>query len=115
MGGAKVSKSLIKFSVDGQSCVLSLLFDLRPNYGGGNEDNGDLLQKAPCRPCYTQCPNPAAGYHQLMWRLLDTYEQVWLRLFWGHCSFLLVHKVLFVPSQSQFPQSCVSSGSSMVG
>ena len=25
--------------------VSSLLFDLRPNYGGGNEDNGDLLQK----------------------------------------------------------------------
>ena len=31
---------------------------------------------------------------------------------WGHCSFLLgpgVHKVLFVPSKSLFPQSCVSS------
>ena len=26
-----------------------------------------------------------------------------------------VHKVLFVPSKSLFPQSCVSSGSSMVG
>ena len=26
-------------------CVPSLLFDLRPNYGGGNEENGDLLQK----------------------------------------------------------------------
>jgi len=24
------------------------LFDLRPNYGGGKEDNGDLLQKVPC-------------------------------------------------------------------
>ena len=34
----------------------------------------------------------------------------------GHCSFLLgpgVHKVLFVPSKSLFPQSCVSSGGSM--
>ena len=38
-------KSLIQFSVDGQGCVPSLLLDLRPNYGGGNEDNGDLLQK----------------------------------------------------------------------
>ena len=27
-----------------------------PNYGGGNEDNGDLLQKVPCMYCYTQCP-----------------------------------------------------------
>ena len=43
IGGA--SKSLIQFSVDGRGCVLSLLFDLRPNYGGGNEDNGDPLQK----------------------------------------------------------------------
>ena len=29
----------------GGGYVPSLLFDLRPNYGGGNEDNGDLLQK----------------------------------------------------------------------
>ena len=48
MGRAMLSKSFIQFSVDGQSCVLSLLLDLRPNYGGGNEDNGNLLQKVPC-------------------------------------------------------------------
>ena len=46
-GWAILSKSLIQFSVDGQDCVPSLLFDLRLNYGGGNEDNGDLLQKVP--------------------------------------------------------------------
>ena len=51
--GAMLSKSLIQFSVDGQSCPL---FDLRPIYGGGNEDNGHLLQKVPCTHCYTQCP-----------------------------------------------------------
>ena len=28
---------------DGQGSVPSLLFGLRPNYGGGNEENGDLL------------------------------------------------------------------------
>ena len=44
MGRAMLSKSLIQFSVDGWGCVPSLLFDLRPNYGGGNEDNGNLLQ-----------------------------------------------------------------------
>ena len=38
-----LSKSLIQFSIDGQGCVSSLLFDLRPNHGGGNEDNGNLL------------------------------------------------------------------------
>ena len=45
MGGAMLRKSLIQFSVDGWSCVPSLLFDLRPSYGGGKEDNGDPLQK----------------------------------------------------------------------
>ena len=55
MGGAMLSKSLIQFSVDGQGCIPSLLLDLRPNYSGGNEDNGDLLQKVPCRHCCTQC------------------------------------------------------------
>ena len=40
MGRAMLSKSLIQFSVDGWGYVPSLLFDLRPNCGGGNEDNG---------------------------------------------------------------------------
>ena len=51
-----LNKSLIQFSVDGQGCVPSLLFDLRPNYGGGNEDNVDLLQNVLCMQCLTQCP-----------------------------------------------------------
>ena len=55
-----LSKSLIQFSIDGWGCVPSLLFDLRPNYGGGNGDNGDLLQKVPCTHCYTQCPQPCS-------------------------------------------------------
>ena len=58
MGGAMLSKSLIQFSVE--DCVPSLSFDLRPNYGGGNEDNGDLLQKVPYMHCYTQCPQPCS-------------------------------------------------------
>lgn len=64
-------------------------------------------------------PNPAAGHCQpTPPQTLDTHGQVWVNLLWGHCSFLLgpgAHKVLFVPSKSLFPQSCVSSGSSMVG
>ena len=51
-----LSKFLVQFSVDGWSCVQSLLFDLRPNYGGGNEDNGNLLQKVPCMHFSTECP-----------------------------------------------------------
>ena len=45
MGWALFSKPLIHFSIEGWGCVPFLLLDLRPNYGGGNEDNVDLLQK----------------------------------------------------------------------
>ena len=60
MGGAMLSKSLIQFSVEGWGCVPSLLFDLRPNYGGGNEDNGALIQKAPCVHYPTQFSQPCS-------------------------------------------------------
>ena len=63
-------------------------------------------------------PAAATADPRLHWRLLDTHGQVWVSLLWGHCSFLLgpgMHKVLFVPSKSLFPQSCVSSGHSIVG
>ena len=59
-----LSKSLIQFSVEQWGCVPSLLFDLRSNYGGGNEDNCDLFQKGPCRHCCTQCPQPCSRHCQ---------------------------------------------------
>ena len=58
MHWAMFSKSLIQFSTDGQGYVPSLLLDLRENYGGGDEDNGNLLQKVPCKHCCTQCLQP---------------------------------------------------------
>ena len=61
-----LSKPLIQFSIDGRGCVPSLLFDLRPNYGGGNEDNGDFFQKCPCRQCCRQCPQPCSRTRQPM-------------------------------------------------
>ena len=87
---------------------------LRSNYGGDNEDNGDLFQKVLYMHCCTQCPQPCSRLllsHSSA-RILDTHRQVWVSFLWGLCSFLLgpgVHKVLFVPSKSLFPQSCVSS------
>ena len=62
MVGAMVRKSLIKYSIDGRGCVPSLLFNLTPNYGGGNEDNGDLLQKVHACTATHSAPNPAAGH-----------------------------------------------------
>ena len=64
MGRAMLSKSLIQFSVDGWGCVPSLLFDLRPNYGGGNEDDGDLLQKVHAVCATLSAPDPAAGHRR---------------------------------------------------
>ena len=58
--GAMLSKSLIQFSVDGWGCVPSLLFDLRPNYCRGNEDNGDLLQKDSCLYSCIHCSRPCS-------------------------------------------------------
>ena len=64
-------------------------------------------------------PDPAAGHHSPT-PLLETpgHSQPSLgQSLWDHCSFLLgsgVHKVLFVPSKSLFPRSCLSSGLSMV-
>ena len=55
-----LSVSLIQFSVEGRGCLPSLLFDLRPNYGGGSKDNGHLLQKISCRHCCTECPQPCS-------------------------------------------------------
>ena len=114
-----LSKSLIQFSVDEWGCVPSLLFDLRPDYGGGNEENGDLLQKVLCMHC---CSVPMtlqqATADPCLRQKLDTHRQIWVSLLWGHCSFLLgpgAHKVLFVPAKSLFSQSYVSSGNAMVG
>ena len=116
-----LSKSLTQFSFHGHGCVPFLLSDLKPSYDGGNEDNGDLLQKAPCAHCCTQCPNPAAG-HRRPTPLLETHGCSWARLCLSvSCGSLLLSlefwytQVLFVPSKSLFPQSCISSGSSMVG
>ena len=114
------NKHLIQFYVKGGGCVPSLLIYLRPNYGKCNEDNVDLLQMVPCRHCYTQCPGPCSR----PWLTHASTRDSWTHtgksgsVFWG--SLLLspgsqCAEILFVPSQSLFPQSSVSSLRSMVG
>ena len=116
---AKLSKSLVQYSVDEWDCVPSLLFDLRPNYGGSNEDNGNLLQKV-IMHCLTQFPWPCS-------RPPPTHTSASPGHSWASLGQSLVGSLLlspgswfaqgffFVPSNSLFPQSCVSSGSSMMG
>ena len=104
MGRAMLSKSLIQFSVDGQGCVPSLLFDLRPNYGGGNEDNGDLLQKVLLQALLHSVPptlQQATIDPCLCQRLLDIHRQVSCGVIVPF-SWVLVHKVLSCPLRVYF-------------
>ena len=113
-----LSKSLIKFSVDGWGCAPSLLFDQMPNYGGGNEDNGELLQKIPYMYCYTQCPQhcsrPSPTHasdrdSQTPTGNSGTVSCESLSFLLGPCA-----QGSAVPSKSLFPSPVSSSGSSMV-
>ena len=92
---------------------------LGPNYGGGNEDNGDLLQKVPRTRCYNQCPQPcswpppthaSAGDSRMLTGKSGSVS-------WGS---LLLSPGSWCPRfclrlQESVSQSCVSSGGSMVG
>ena len=118
---AMFSKSLIQFSVDGRSYVPSVLLDLRQNYGGGNEHNGDLLQKVPCRHCCTQylqpCSRPPSTHASTRdsWTLMGMSGSVSCGVtapfFWD----LVCTRFCLCPPRICFPQSCVSSGGSVVG
>ena len=59
MGRAMLSKSLILYCCWWVG-LSSLLFDLRPDCGGGNENNGDLPQKVLCMHCCTHCLRPCS-------------------------------------------------------
>ena len=117
---AMLSKSLIQFSVVGWGCVASLLSPwsqtmvevMKIMVTSSKGPMHALLHSVP--PTLQQ----ATVDSRLRPGLLDTRGQVWVSLLWGHCSFLLdpgAHRVLFVPSKSLFPQSCVSFGGSVVG
>ena len=111
MHWAMFRKSLIQFSVGGWGCVPSLLFDLRPNYGAGNEENGTSF-KGPMHALLHSVPptlqqvttNPCL--HQ---RLLDTHRQVW-SVSWGVTapfSWVLVHtRFCLCPPSVGFSVQC---------
>ena len=61
MSKAMLSKSLVQFSVDAQGCVPSLLFALRPNYGGGDEDNGTSFRRSRACTAILSAPNPVGS------------------------------------------------------
>ena len=97
----------------------SLLLDLRPNDGGGNEDNGDL-QRVPCRHCCIQCPQPCSRpplTHASTgdsWTLMGKSGSVSCGVT-APFSWVLVHTRFCLCLPRVCFQSCVSSGGSMVG
>ena len=82
-------------------CSLPLSY-LGPNYGGGNEDNGDLFQKVPCSTATLSVPNPASG-HLRPTHLLESPGHSQASLGQSLVESLLLspdeHKVLFVLSK----------------
>ena len=102
MGRAMLSKYLIQFSTWDQTVVevkKIVVTSFKRSHACTDALSAPTLQQTTSNP-------------RLCQRLLDTDRQAWLSLLWGHCSFLLglgVHRVLFVPSKSLFPQSCESS------
>ena len=87
-------------------CSLPTIY-LGPNLGGGNEDNGDLLQKSHACTATLSVPNPAAGHHQPTPPLQTPgHSQASLDqslVVTAPFSWVMVHKVLFMPSKSLFP------------
>ena len=83
---------------------------LGPNYGGCNEDNGDLLQKVPCIYCYTHCPQPCSrpppthASTEDSWTLTGKYGSVSYGVTF---SWVLVHtRFCLCPLRVCFPGLC---------
>ena len=88
------------------------MFDLRPNYGEGNEENGNLLKNIPCTQFCTQCPRPGSrppltcvstGYS---WTLTGKPESVSCGVT-APFSWVLVHTKFDYALQESVSQSCV--------
>ena len=109
MGRAMLSTSLIQFSVDGWGCVPSVLFDLRPNSSGDNEDNWRPPSKGPKQSLLHSKPLTlqwATTDPHLRWRLLDTHGQVWVSLCGvpAPFSWVLMHtRFCLCPQRVHFP------------
>ena len=113
-----LSKSLIEFSVDGWSCVPSLLYTGQTMVEIMKIMVTSFKRSHACTATLS-APNlqQATTDPHLCWRCLDTHRQVWVSLLWGHCFFLLGPGAQgsVCDLKESISRSCVSSGSSMVG
>ena len=120
IGGAMLSTSLIQFSIEGWSCVSSLLFTWGQTMVEVMKIMVTSFQRSHAGTATLSAPDHAAALRQLTPPLESPgHSRASLgQSLVGYCSFLLgpdAHKVLFVPSQRLFPQSCVSFHSSWWG
>ena len=105
-----LSKSLIQFSVMSEA-VFPACHLPGPNYGGGNEDTGDLPQKIPCMYCYSPCPQtcirppPTHTFTGDSWTPTGKSGSVSFGVT-APFSWVLVHKVLLCPPRVYFPVLC---------
>ena len=96
-------------------CSLPAIY-LAPNYGGGNEDNGDLPQKIPCMYCYSPCSQPCSrppltqAFSRDSWTITGKSPVGSMFLSLGSWC-----KRFCCALQESISQSYVSSGSSVVG
>ena len=95
-------------SVDGWSCVPSLLFTWGQTMVEVTKTMATSFKRSHACTATLSAPNPAAEHHRPTLPLESPgHSRASLgSLLWGHCSFLLgpgAHKILFVPSKSLFP------------
>ena len=108
MDGAMLSKSCIQFSVDGWSCVPSLLFTWGQTMVEVIKIMVTSFKTSYASTATLSAPNPLAGHHWLThagagdsWTLIGKFGSVCGVTAPFSC--VLVHKVLFVPSKNLFP------------
>ena len=115
MGRARLSKSLLQFSVNGHGCVPLLLSDLRPSYSRGNGGDGNLRRKDFFVHCFMQCPWPrsrlllthaSAGDS---WTLIGRSGSVSCVVTAPFSWVLVCTRFCLCPPESLFPQFCGSS------
>ena len=114
-----LTKSLIQFSVDGWICVSSLLFSWGQTMVEVMKIMATSFKRSHACTAILSAPNPAAGHHQPT-PLPETPGHSQASLSQSLVGSLLLSpgtwytQGFFVPSKSLFPQSCVSSISSVI-
>ena len=92
-------------------CSLPVIY-LGPNYGGGNEENANILQKVPCMYCCPQWPKPCSRPQPThastgdSWTLLDKSGSVFSGVTAPFSWVLVYTSFCLCPPRVYFPVLC---------